>query len=76
MADREEKDDFEVFKIGRMRVIFPPDLSDEELQLTSMILYSYIQTQKYKQTHENIWKRVEKPPDRLGIRPKEQTGIA
>lgn len=55
-----DTDDLEVFKIGRMRIVFPSDITEDEFQFMAMIMYSYIQTVKYKGLHPNIWNRLEK----------------
>lgn len=55
-----EEPQLEIFKIGRMRIIFPPDLTEDELQFASMILYSYIQNVRYKNSKEwSVKERIE-----------------
>lgn len=50
----------ESFRIGRIRVTFPPDITEAEFKFMTVILYSYIQGQKYKDSHVEIFTTKEK----------------
>lgn len=69
-----EVDQLEVFKIGRMRIVFPPDMTEDELQFASMVLFSYIQTTKYKNNSGHIWKIAERLEEKK--KNKEQVGVS
>ena len=45
----------EIFKIGRMKVIFPSDVTEDELQFMAMMMYSYIHTARYKSVNPSLW---------------------
>lgn len=50
----------EIFKIGRLKVSFPPDIQLEEIEFMSIILFSYIQSVRTKDSRPPISVRLEK----------------
>lgn len=52
--------EYEIFKIGRTRIFFPQDITEDELQFMSMIIFSYIQNTRYKNSKDwSIKERLE-----------------
>lgn len=68
-----EVDQLEVFKIGRTRIVFPPDITEDELQFLSVIIFSYIQATRFKTSGNSIkpWRIA----DRLEEK-KKQAGVS
>ena len=71
--DKDPLAEFEIFKIGRMKVIFPSDIREDELQFMAMMMYSYIHTAKFKSINplwpirERLEKAKEKASDGAGV---------
>jgi len=67
-------DDFsklEVFKIGRCRIMFPPDITEEEIKFLATVVYSYIQTVKFRGENPEVWLEGKREKNKT----KEQAGI-